>query len=80
MLCVVVPTYNEASNIPKLLRRLFTLKVTDMYVFIIDDFSPDGTALIAEEMSAELGGRVFVFRRYKKEGWVQLILWFRKSF
>lgn len=68
LLCVVVPTYNEASNIPKLLRRLFTLKLTDLYVFIIDDSSPDGTALIAEEMSAELGGRVLVFRRPKKEG------------
>ena len=68
MLCVVVPTYNEASNIQELLRSLFALILTDLYVFVIDDSSPDGTAFIAEEMSSELDDRVFVFRRSNKDG------------
>ena len=69
MLCVVVPTYNEASNIQELLRSLFALNLTDLYVFVIDDSSPDGTAFIAEEMSSELEDRVFVFRRPNKMVW-----------
>ena len=55
MLCVVVPTYNESSNIEELLRSLFALNLADLYVFFIDDSSPDGTASIPEEMSSELG-------------------------
>ncbi len=68
MICVVVPTYNESSHIEELLRSLFTLNLADLYVFVIDDSSPDGTASIAEEMSSELGDRVFVFRRPNKGG------------
>ena len=68
LLCVVVPTYNESSNIEELLRSLFALNLTDLYVFVIDDSSPDGTAFIAEEMSSELEDRVFVFRRPNKDG------------
>ena len=55
LLCVVVPTYNESSNIEELLRSLFALNLADLYVFFIDDSSPDGTASIPEEMSSELG-------------------------
>ena len=68
LLCVVMPTYNEAKTIPELLSRLFALDLSDLYVFIIDDSSPDGTAFIAKEMSRKFGDRVFVYSRERKEG------------
>ncbi|MEM4475221.1 MAG: glycosyltransferase, partial [Fervidicoccaceae archaeon] len=53
-LSVIIPTYNEAENIPVLLRRLKraleSSSVGDKYeVIIVDDSSPDGTAKVAEE-------------------------------
>ena len=38
---VVIPTYNEAESIPKILDGLKNL---DVDVLVIDDGSPDGTA------------------------------------
>ena len=54
--CLVVPTYNEAGNITRLLdliysseRRLqFMENGIDMGVLVVDDNSPDGTAKIVE--------------------------------
>ena len=68
MLCIVVPTYNEADNIGDMLRRLFDLGLVDLYVFIIDDLSPDGTAKIAKGMSDEFDNRVLVYEREGKMG------------
>jgi len=43
--CLVIPTYNEASNVTLLLQRLTDLYRDDDFVFlIVDDESPDGTA------------------------------------
>jgi len=81
LLCVVIPTYNEAKSIPELLSRLFALNLSDLYVLIIDDSSPDGTALIAKEMSRKFGDRVFVYSRGRKEGLgTAYILGFAKVF
>jgi dolichol-phosphate mannosyltransferase len=44
-LTVVVPVYNERSNVPLLVSRLSTaLAGIDYEVLFVDDFSPDGTA------------------------------------
>jgi dolichol-phosphate mannosyltransferase len=63
---VVVPTYQEASNIAEMLRRLRTA-VPHADVLVVDDNSPDGTGAIAEEVAAELG-RVEVLHRPSKDG------------
>jgi dolichol-phosphate mannosyltransferase len=63
---VVLPTYNEASNIAEVLRRVHEA-VPDASVLVVDDGSPDGTAAIAEEQAAELGD-VRVLRRPAKSG------------
>jgi dolichol-phosphate mannosyltransferase len=41
---VVIPTYNEKMNVPRLLEKLFALPLTNLSVLIVDDNSPDGTA------------------------------------
>jgi dolichol-phosphate mannosyltransferase len=64
---VIVPTYNEAENLPKLVSALFSLPL-DLSVLIVDDNSPDGTGRIADELLAMHPGRVNVLHRAGKLG------------
>ena len=65
---VVVPTYNEAENVPELAARLFALEGMDLRVLIVDDGSPDGTAAVARDLSERYGGRIDVIERAGKLG------------
>jgi len=65
---VVVPTYNEAENLPKLISALFSLPHQDLQVLVVDDNSPDGTGRIADDLAMESGGRVQVLHRAGKLG------------
>lgn len=47
---VVLPTYNEAENLPLMLDRLRTLGVPGLSVLVVDDNSPDGTGDIADRL------------------------------
>ena len=67
-LAVVVPTYNEAANLPQLAERLFGLGIPNTTLIVVDDSSPDGTADVAETLAEELSGRVEVIRRGAKQG------------
>ncbi len=49
---IVIPTYNEAENLPKLVSALFTLPL-ELRVLIVDDNSPDGTGNIADEIAGK---------------------------
>ena len=40
---VVIPTYNEAMNVPILIPRLFKY-IKNISILVVDDGSPDGTA------------------------------------
>jgi len=63
---VVLPTYNEAENIDHVLRRI-RASLPEAGVLVVDDGSPDGTAGMAEALSAQLGG-IEVMRRRAKSG------------
>jgi dolichol-phosphate mannosyltransferase len=63
---VVVPTYEEAANIPELLPRL-RAAAPQVDILIVDDNSPDGTAKLAQELNEELG-QIEVLVRGKKAG------------
>jgi dolichol-phosphate mannosyltransferase len=63
---VVVPTFQEATNIEALLRRV-RRAAPDADVLIVDDGSPDGTAGLAESAATELGS-ISVLRRPGKDG------------
>lgn len=65
---VVVPTYNEAENLPELSGRLFALGLDDLRLYIVDDSSPDGTADVARKLSEEYDGRIEVISRSGKLG------------
>ena len=67
-LSIIVPTYNEAENIPELLDRIEgTLRGESFEVIIVDDDSSDGTADLAEEFG-EKYKNVKVLRRRGKLG------------
>jgi len=63
---VVLPTYEEATNIAAILRAVRGA-LPEGEVLVVDDNSPDGTADLAEKAGAELGG-VQVLRRAGKSG------------
>ena len=64
---IVIPTYNEAENLPKLVSALFSLPL-DLRLLIVDDNSPDGTGDLAEDLSKKHPGRIDVLRRPGKMG------------
>ena len=63
---VVLPTYNERDN-ARLVLPSVRAAVPDADVLVVDDNSPDGTADVAAQLGAELGG-IEVLRRPAKQG------------
>jgi len=64
---IVIPTYNEAENLPKIVEAVFALPV-DIDILVVDDNSPDGTGEIAEKLKTETNGKVQVMHRKGKLG------------
>lgn len=64
---IVIPTYNEAENLPKLVSALFSLPL-DLNILVVDDNSPDGTGQLAEDLAKQNVGRIDVLRRPGKMG------------
>ena len=62
----IIPTYNEAENLPKLVSALFTLPL-DLHILVVDDGSPDGTGKIADDL-AKRDDRLRVIHRNGKLG------------
>ena len=65
---LIIPTYNEAQNLPALLSALFNLPLPGLKVLIVDDNSPDGTGEVAEKLAIEYPGRVTILHRAGKLG------------
>ena len=63
---VVIPTYNEAENLPLLIPEVLA-QDERIEILVVDDHSPDGTGKIADEF-AERDPRVHVLHRERKAG------------
>lgn len=63
---VVLPTYNEGTNIEAILRAV-RANLPAANILVVDDSSPDGTADIAKRLSGELGS-IDVMVRPEKNG------------
>ncbi|WP_339887447.1 polyprenol monophosphomannose synthase [uncultured Flavobacterium sp.] len=64
---VIIPTYNEIENIESIINAVFLLeKAFD--VLIVDDNSPDGTAIKVKELQTKFSERLFIEVREKKSG------------
>jgi len=63
---VIVPTYNERENLPRKIPLI--LRQDERFdVLVVDDASPDGTGVLADEMAAA-DPRVHVLHREAKDG------------
>ncbi len=64
---VIIPTYNESQNLPKIVSALFALPL-EIKILVVDDASPDGTGKIADELGNANPGRLSVIHRTGKLG------------
>ncbi|MEX0661306.1 MAG: polyprenol monophosphomannose synthase [Balneolaceae bacterium] len=64
---VTIPTYNEASNISRLIISLMKLEM-EVDILILDDGSPDGTAELVKEKQQEYPNRIHLIERKEKMG------------
>jgi dolichol-phosphate mannosyltransferase len=66
---VVLPTYNEAANLPVIVAALFSLPLNGLRILVADDNSPDGTGDVADHLAERYGeARMSVVHRPGKEG------------
>lgn len=63
---VVVPTYDERENLPRVLAAIATA-APDVDVLVVDDASPDGTGALADQLAAA-DPRIGVLHRPGKQG------------
>ena len=63
---VIIPTYNEAANVPNLVPQVLC-QDPRLEILIVDDNSPDGTGQLAEAI-AQAEPRVHVLHRDGKRG------------
>lgn len=64
---VIIPTYNEIDNIEAIIRAVLS-KSHAIHVLIVDDNSPDLTALKVNELQNEFPKRLFLEVRKEKSG------------
>ena len=66
---VVLPTYNEAANLPVIVAALFSLPLNGLRILVADDNSPDGTGDVASHLAERYGeARMSVVHRPGKQG------------
>lgn len=63
---VIIPTYNEARNLPLLIPQVLDQDEC-IDILVLDDGSPDGTGRLADEFAQD-SGRVFALHRKGKQG------------
>jgi dolichol-phosphate mannosyltransferase len=71
-LTVVLPTYNEADNLRPMVEALLNLDLgafdVRQDILVVDDDSPDGTGVLADELAAAYPSRLAVHHRAAKQG------------
>lgn len=65
---LVMPTYNEKENLPRMAATLFDLAIEGLELLVVDDHSPDGTGHIADKLVEQYDHRVQVLHRAEKAG------------
>ncbi len=68
---VIIPTYNEKENIPRMLETVMALQPQRgeaFHVLVVDDGSPDGTADLVRHAADQHPGRIHLLERSGKLG------------
>ena len=63
---VVIPTYNEISNLEELVKKIAREQIPNLSILVVDDNSPDGTGELAEKLKKEFP--LSVLHRKEKQG------------
>jgi dolichol-phosphate mannosyltransferase len=63
---VIIPTYNESENIKVIIPLIFQT-TPEIYITVVDDNSPDGTALIVKDLQKTFP-RLNIIERKAKDG------------
>jgi dolichol-phosphate mannosyltransferase len=64
---VIIPTYNEIENIDSIIRSVFS-QDKEFHILVVDDNSPDATAVKVKELQHEFKNQLFLLERKKKDG------------
>ncbi|MDO6595497.1 polyprenol monophosphomannose synthase [Oceanihabitans sp. 2_MG-2023] len=64
---IIIPTYNEIENIEAIIKAVFSLE-KNFDVLVVDDSSPDLTALKVKELQEQFKERLFLEVRKEKSG------------
>jgi dolichol-phosphate mannosyltransferase len=64
---VILPTYNEAENLERIVGAVLEQLAGSGAVLVVDDNSPDGTGEVADRLAAS-NESVSVLHRHRKEG------------
>jgi len=64
---VIIPTYNEKENVENMVRKVMSLP-GDFHLLIVEDNSPDGTAMLVKKLLPEFQERLFMEERKGKLG------------
>lgn len=63
---IILPTYDERENIRPLIEEIFSI-LPQIYILVVDDNSPDGTAMMVEEMITKYPN-LLLLKRPEKNG------------
>ncbi len=64
---ILLPTFNERENIKELILEILSLNYPGLEVLVVDDNSPDGTALIVEKLLSKFKN-VHLIVKAEREG------------
>ncbi len=67
-LTIILPTYNEAENLPDMVQALWALGLPHLRLIVVDDSSPDGTGDVADLLAEDSRGTLQVIHRPAKSG------------
>ena len=68
-LTIVLPTYNESENLERMVEALRSLTLdVDLSILVVDDNSPDGTGVLADQLAEKYPEQIKVLHRKNKEG------------
>src|SRR4030065_1943159 len=74
---IIMPTYNEAENIGKMIPELFEkefpkIKNAEMHLLVVDDKSPDGTGKIVQKLKSKYRNLHLLIGEKNGLGWAYI--------
>jgi dolichol-phosphate mannosyltransferase len=76
---IIVPTYNEKSNIEELVKLIFSLGIANLEIIVVDDNSPDGTGDLIEGLKSKYQNLEIIHRTKQRGYGLSCIDGFRKA-